>query len=148
MLIIFPPFFSQNQPFVRVPVILHTISSLGRPVMEKSALAIVKGLSLCLRGSRPLRNGIVNTPDFWSTLSGLHANGEVAGDVFDLLMGVMDDTASAVTADNYESAILLLNDFATAGSSGALLEQKRDRNPRRPKGGRHEAAPWVSHRHG
>ena len=32
---------------------------------------------------------------------------------------------SAITADNYEAAISLLNDFASAGSVGSMLEQRQ-----------------------
>ena len=56
-----------------------------------------------------------------------------AGSVFDLLVGIMADTPSAITADNYELAVLALNDFATAGSVGAVMEQKQDRTMRRSK---------------
>jgi len=101
--------------------------------MEKSALLLLKGLALCMKGPRPLRNEIANTPDFWSTLRNLHAIPDAASSVFDLLFGIMADTPSAITADNYESAVMALNDFATAGSAGAVVEQKRDRNVRRSK---------------
>ena len=58
---------------------------------------------------------------------------ESAGSVFDLLVGIMVDSPSAITADNYELAVLALNDFATAGSAGAMIEQKRDKTMRRSK---------------
>lgn len=101
--------------------------------MEKSALPIMKGLALCMKGPRPLRNEIANTPDFWSTLRNLHATPDAASSVFDLILGIMADMPSAITADNYEFAVTALNDFATAGSAGAVVEQKRDRNVRRSK---------------
>lgn len=101
--------------------------------MERSALPILKGLALCMIGSRPLRNEIANTPDFWSTLCNLQAIPDAASSVFDLLVGIMSDTPSAITADNYEFAIMALNDFATAASAGAMVEHKRDRNVRRSK---------------
>ena len=123
----------QAQSFMRPPVILHTISSLDTLASENAALPILKGLSLCLRGPRPLRNEIVNTPDFWSVIRGFLTVPEAASEVFELLISIMDDFPSAITADNYEPTILLLNDFATAGSAGATIEQKRDRNMRRSK---------------
>ncbi|MCJ1394233.1 GDP/GTP exchange factor for ARF [Xylographa bjoerkii] len=124
---------SHDQPFIRAPVILHTISSLDQATAEKAALPILKGLTSCMRGPRPLRNEMANTPDFWSTIRGLHKIPAAASAVFELLVGIMADTPSAITADNYESAIQALNDFATAGSAGAVVEQKRDRNMRRSK---------------
>ena len=75
----------------------------------------------------------MNTPDFWSTIRGFHSIQEVAGNVFELLTNIMEDSPSAITADNYKPTILTLNDFATAGSSGAVIEQKCDRNLRRSK---------------
>ena len=86
-----------------------------------------------MRGPRPLRNEIANTPDFWSIIRGLHTIPAAAGTVFDILMGIMVDKPSAITADNYEFAIEALNGFATAGSAGAVVEQKRDRTIRRSK---------------
>ena len=100
---------------------------------EKAALPISKGLTSCMRGPRPLRNEIANTPDFWSIIRGLHAIPAASGTVFEILMAIMLDEPSAITADNYEFAIQALNDFANAGSAGAVVEQKRDRNIRRLK---------------
>jgi brefeldin A-resistance guanine nucleotide exchange factor 1 len=124
---------SYEHSIVRAPVILHTISSLDQAIAEKSALPILKGLSLCLKGQGTLKNEIVNTPDFWSTIRGLHTLRDASGNVFELLQTIMEDSPSVITADNYEAAIILLNDFATAGRAGAVIEQKRDRNVRRSK---------------
>lgn len=99
-----------------------------------------------MQGSRPLRNEIANTPDFWSTIRGLHTIPTAASSVFELLVGIMADTPSAITADNYEFAIEALIDFATAGSAGAMFEQKRDRNKRRSKAAKPIDArlvPWL-----
>jgi len=43
----------------------------------------------------------------------------------------MSSSPPAIMADNYESAISLLNDFASAGSVGATLEQRQDNRARR-----------------
>ena len=133
---------SPERSFIRAPVILHTISSLSPPILELSALEIMKGLTLCMRQPSPLRNEIANTPDFWSTIGGLHALQEAASLVFDLLVDIVKGTSSedgvekkvsAVTAHNYEAVVALLKDFATAASVGAVFEQKRDKNQRRLK---------------
>ena len=81
----------------------------------------------------PLRNEIANTPDFWSIIRGLHALQDGAGGVFHLVEKIVNGPPSAVTADNYEAAIALLKDFATAGSTGAIAEQKRNKTARRSK---------------
>ena len=75
----------------------------------------------------------MNIPDFWATIRGLHSIQEATTDVFQLLISIVEDSPSLISADNYEAVILLSNDFATAGSVGAVIEQKRDRNIRRPK---------------
>ena len=100
---------------------------------EKAAVPILKGLSLCLHGPRSLRSEMVNIPDFWATIRGLHSIQEAAAEVFELLTSIVEDSPSLISADNYEAVILLSNDFAAAGSAGAVIEQKRDRNIRRPK---------------
>ena len=76
---------------------------------------------------------MVNIPDFWATIRGLYSIQEATIDVFELLISIVEDSPSLISADNYEAVILLSNDFATAGSAGAVIEQKRDRNIRRPK---------------
>ncbi len=56
--------------------------------------------------------------------------------MFELLEDVTVGRPSAISADNYESAVALLNDYATAGSVGAVQEQKLDKAARRPKSGK------------
>lgn len=75
------------------------------------------------------------SPDFWVILSNLSTNTQAAPAVFDIIEGVTSGSSPAITADNYESTVLLLNDFATAGSVGATIEQKQDRRVqgRRPQ---------------
>lgn len=53
--------------------------------------------------------------------------------MFSLLEDVTIGSPSAVSADNYECAIALLNDYATAGSVGAVQEQRLDKAGRRNK---------------
>ena len=55
--------------------------------------------------------------------------------MFELLEAVVTAIPPAVTADNYESIVLMLNSFAAAGSVGAMADQQkeRDRQVRRAK---------------
>lgn len=76
---------------------------------------------------------MINTPDFWSLLQSLKGHSEVAPNVFELITKAVTSQPSSVTADNYEATVSLLNSFATAGSVGAVIEQKKDRNARRSK---------------
>lgn len=114
-------------------MLLHTISKLDDELLKQSAPSIVKGLQLCLRGAASLRYEVVNSPDFWSILRTLQMTPEIAADVFELLESVAGNGAPAVTTDNYEPVISLLNDFAAAGSIGATEEQRRDMAARRGK---------------
>jgi len=125
---------SYEHPFMRAPVVLHAISSFDQGIMDNSALPILKGLSLCVSKPGSLRNEVTSSPDFWSILQRLHKHKDGAEAVFVLLHSVATSTPSAVTADNYEAAVSLANDFATAGSIGTVLEQRRDMAARRPKG--------------
>ena len=80
----------------------------------------------------PLRNEITKSPDFWSTLQRLHQHKTEAEKVFEILTILSSPSPSneghdqALTADNFESAISLANDFATAGSIGSIQEKRRD----------------------
>ncbi|KAL8818108.1 MAG: hypothetical protein Q9223_003184 [Gallowayella weberi] len=123
----------QDQSFVRAPVVLHMISSFSQPKLERSAPLVLKGLIICIKESGSLRNEIINTPDFWSTIERIHAIPAISGNVFDLLKAVVEDRAVAVTADNYEPVIGLLNSFANAGGAAAASQQQREFNGRRPQ---------------
>ena len=93
----------------------------------------MKGLAICVQEPSPLRNEMINTPDFWSLLQSLKGHSEVAPNVFELVTKAVISQPSSVTADNYEATVSLLNSFAITGSVGAVIEQKKDRNARRSK---------------
>lgn len=122
---------SQDHSFVRAPVILHTIAGYDQSTLEMASMPILSGLTLCIRDPSPLRNEVTNTPDFWSIIRSLHALPEAAGTAFALVARLVAGQQAAVTADNYKDTVSLLNDFAAAGSVGAVLEQKRDKTARR-----------------
>ena len=58
---------------------------------------------------------------------------EAAATVFELLESIVAGRSPAVTVDNYELAVALLDNFASAGRVGAVIEQKRERNRPRTK---------------
>ncbi|KAL8765404.1 MAG: hypothetical protein Q9209_007510 [Squamulea sp. 1 TL-2023] len=126
---------SADQSFVRAPVVLHMISSFSQPKLERAAALVLKGFSICIKESGSLRNEIINTPDFWSTIERIHAIPAVSANVFALLTAVIEDRALAVTADNYEFVISLLNSFANAGGAAAASQQhqQREANGRRQR---------------
>ncbi|KAI9886275.1 MAG: hypothetical protein M1823_001947 [Watsoniomyces obsoletus] len=123
---------SQEHAYLRVPVVLHALSSLDPSVLDKCASLMLKGISKCIAAPGPLRNEMVNSPDFWAILKTLHSDIE-SESVFNIMEALTADDFSAVTADNYEAAVSLLNDFASAGSVGSILEQKQDMLARRGK---------------
>ncbi|KAI9780242.1 MAG: GDP/GTP exchange factor for ARF [Geoglossum umbratile] len=125
---------SHEHSFLRAPVVLHTISSLDQRTQERSALTTINGLAHCIKNPGPLRNEMTNSPDFWSILRSIMAGREATAAVFEIVQNVTVGIPSAITADNYESAILLLNDFASAASVGSLHEQKGDKAARRKSG--------------
>ncbi|KAL8938087.1 MAG: hypothetical protein Q9216_004085 [Gyalolechia sp. 2 TL-2023] len=122
-----------DQALVRAPVVLHTISSFSQPKLEKSAALILKGLIICIKESGTLRNEIINTPDFWSTIERIHTVPGVSAGVFSLLKAIIEDRSPAVTADNYEFVVGLLNSYANAGGAAAASQRQRDPTSRRPQ---------------
>lgn len=113
------------------------ISSFSQPRLERAATLVLKGLGICIKESGSLRNEILNTPDFWSTIERIHAMPAVSANVFNLLKAVVEDRALAVTADNYEFVIGLLNSFANAGGAAAASQQQRESNGRRQQSQEH-----------
>jgi brefeldin A-resistance guanine nucleotide exchange factor 1 len=112
-------------------VVLHAISSFKKELFEKSAPFVIQGLNQCIKESGPLRNEMMTSPDFWVILRNLASNPQTAPAVFEILEGVAIGSPPTVMADNYESAVKLLNDFASAGSVGSAVEQKHDKRTRR-----------------
>jgi brefeldin A-resistance guanine nucleotide exchange factor 1 len=77
----------------------------------------------------------MTSPDFWAILRSLTTNAQAAPTVFEILEGVAVGSPPTIMADNYESALKLLNDFASAGSVGSTIEQKQDKRTRRSQVG-------------
>ncbi|EAW13056.1 Sec7 domain-containing protein [Aspergillus clavatus NRRL 1] len=124
---------SHDQSFMRVPVILHGISSFEQDTLESVAVPTIQGLSRCISEPGLLRNELTVSPDFWSILQRLHQHTEAATLVFELLQAIIVSVPPIVTADNYESAVGLANEFISAGSIGHIEERQRDAVSRRSK---------------
>lgn len=123
----------QEHSILRAPVILHAISSLEASFQQKSAALMLKGIIRCIEKPGPLKNEMLNSPDFWAILKTIHSVDQVAPSVFKVMEDLSAGDFSSITADNYEVAVLLLNDFASAGSIGSILEQKQDALSKRGK---------------
>ncbi|KAM7210238.1 ARF guanine-nucleotide exchange factor 2 [Rhypophila decipiens] len=128
---------SYDYDYVRVPVLLHTVSSFPKDMLMQASGLVLKGLKLCIEQPCPLRNEIMTSPDFWVILQTLAGNQDAAPVVLEILEAGIMASPSAIVADNYEAAIALLNEFATMASIGAVAEQQMDRRqgrkPRPPK---------------
>lgn len=126
--------FSQDYDFIRAPVLLHTFSSFNDTLLHECAQPILKGLTDCCKGPNALRSELAGSPDFWTILNRLSGVPSAAGDVFQLVEDLTTSAQPGITADNYEAAIALLNEFATAAQVGAREEQLHDQAIRKGKG--------------
>lgn len=127
---------NQDHDYIKVPILLHAVSSFPADTLVKTSGLVLRGLRLCIEEPCPLRNEIMTSPDFWAILNALAAQPDSAPAVFDILeSGVSAAPPSAIMADNYEAALALLNEFASMASVGAVAEQRNDRKLGR-KGGR------------
>ena len=122
---------SNDHGYIRAPVVLHAISSFRDDLLKQCAQPILKGIHGCVSGPPRLKNEMATSPDFWAVLHTLQTVPEAAGLAFQIAEAVADTSSQAITADNYEAAVSLLNGFATAGSVGARQEQKREQAARR-----------------
>lgn len=118
---------------MRTPVVLHAISSLDQDIIDQCSLPIAAGLGKCVITTSPLGMEVTNSPDFWSILERLQESKDVAEKCFEILSNITTSESTVITADNYEAAINLANNFATAGSIGQKQEQQRDRAARQGK---------------
>ncbi|CAK7562594.1 MAG: GDP/GTP exchange factor for ARF [Sporothrix epigloea] len=120
-----------NFDYVRVPILLHAVSSFPKDILKSTASVILKGLKLCIAVPGLLRNEIMTSPDFWAVLGFLSGYDDAAATVFEILESGVSGSPPAIIADNYEAAIILCNEFASTASIGAVAEQQLDRKNRR-----------------
>ncbi|KAF2198263.1 Sec7-domain-containing protein [Delitschia confertaspora ATCC 74209] len=125
---------SNDFDFIRAPVILHSFSSFNPDLLKQCAGPLLKGISECCKGSSGLRSELSSSPDFWTILNTLQTVPEAAGDVFQIVEDLATSERAGISADNYEAAMNLFNEFATAAQIGAALEQRYDQAVRRGKG--------------
>ncbi|KAL2282459.1 hypothetical protein FJTKL_10557 [Diaporthe vaccinii] len=128
---------SYEYDFIRAPVLLHTVSSFSPDNLKKTSKLVLQGLKLCVDEQGPLRNETMTSPDFWAILRNLASEKNSAPTVFEILETGVSPSSTAIMADNYEAAIGLLNDFASAASATVPKEPKVDprrqsRKPARP----------------
>ena len=122
---------SNDHGYIRAPVVLHAISSFRDDLLRQCAHPTLRGIYGCTSGPPELKNEMATSPDFWAVLHTLQPVPEAADLAFRIAEAVTDGSSSAITSDNYEAAVSLLNAFATAGSVGARQEQQRDQAARR-----------------
>ena len=122
---------SNDHGYIRAPVVLHAISSFREDLLKQCAQPILKGMHGCVSGPVELKNEMATSPDFWSVLHTLQPLPEAAALAFQIIECVANPSSTAITADNYEATVSLLNGFATAGSVGAKQEQQREQAAKR-----------------
>lgn len=124
---------AQEYDFIRVPVLLHTVSSFPPDTLRRTSKLILQGLKICIDEPGPLRNEMMTSPDFWAILRALSTVPQVAPMVFEILEIGVNPPSTAIMADNYEAAITLLNNFASAASATVTKEPKLEgkRQPQR-----------------
>jgi len=131
---------SKDHDFLRAPVVLHHMSSFNQDLIKASAQNILKGLLECIKSSTGLRNEIATSPDFWSLLHTLRALPDGAALAFRIIDEITNGAPPAISADNYEGAVTLLNAFALAG--GEIPQDQRRGQPTRR--GRPQQQPALS----
>ncbi|KEZ46516.1 ARF guanine-nucleotide exchange factor 2 [Scedosporium apiospermum] len=100
--------------FVNVPILLHTLSRFPDALLGNTASLTLQGICLCIEEPGPLRSEIMTSPDFWALLRTLAQRRDTSAIVFAILERGTTGTPPSIMADNYEAAISLLSDFASA----------------------------------
>lgn len=118
---------SYDFDYIRVPIVLHTVSSFSKELLINTSALVLRGLKLCIEKPSPLRNEIMTSPDFWVILRVLATHPDSSAVVFEILESGITGKPSAIMADNYEEVLSLLNDFATMAHVGSVAEQKADK---------------------
>ena len=116
---------SYDHGYIRAPVVLHSISSFRPAILKQCCQPILKGLYSCISGPANLKHELARSPDFWAVLQTLQPQEEAASLVSQITEAVVAE--GAISPDNYEAAVVILNNFATAASLGARQEQQRER---------------------
>ncbi|KAF2754597.1 Sec7-domain-containing protein [Pseudovirgaria hyperparasitica] len=115
---------SNDHDFIKTPIVLHALSSFDGDLLKQCAEPLLKGLLACISGPQGLRNEMAGSPDFWSILHSLRTIPEAAPGVFKVVEDLAGSVQTGISADNYEATVVLLNEFATAASVGAIYEQR------------------------
>jgi golgi-specific brefeldin A-resistance guanine nucleotide exchange factor 1 len=74
----------------------------------------------------------MTSPDFWSILRVLARGRDSAAPVFDILEKGTAGNPPAIMADNYEAAIGLLGEFASAAAPRPVPDSEHARRPDQP----------------
>lgn len=135
---------SNDYGYIRAPKVLHAISSFRDELLQQCAQPVLKGLYGCISGPGALRNEMAASPDFWAVLHTLQPVPEATSAAFQIVESIADSSSTAITADNYDAAVSLLSNFATAGSVGAKQEQQKDQPARRGQQPQQEKKPAKS----
>jgi brefeldin A-resistance guanine nucleotide exchange factor 1 len=124
---------SYDHDFINVPYLLHSISSLPHDILIRGSDLVLDALANCISEPGSLRNEMMTSPDFWATLRILMKNADSVARVFSILEKGTTGSPPAIMADNYEVAVSLLNDFASAAGTPNTADSKADIGQRKPE---------------
>ena len=114
----------QEHDLVNVPILLHTLSSLPEDTLAQTAPLILQGLRSCVEEPGPVRSEVMTSPDFWALLRMLAARKDSSQEAFTVLERSIGGSPPAILAENYEAAISLLSDFASASRAATSSNPK------------------------
>ena len=119
---------------MRTPVVLHALSSFDDATIKQAAEPIISGVLQNVSVAEPLRNEMASSPDFWSILQRLHTHESQAQSVFNILEIVVQAEPPVISAENYEPAVMLSNDFAALAGNRVNQEVRRQKDTRKDRG--------------
>lgn len=93
-------------------------------MLSQTAPLILQGLGSCIEEPGPVRSEVMTSPDFWALLRALAARPDQSQAAFTVLERGVGGNPPAILAENYEAAISLLSDFASASHSAKQPKAK------------------------
>jgi len=113
-----------DDEILRAHLVIHTIHSLDNDILRQVSQDVIKGLDKCIHGPAALRTEVTNLSDFWDLLTWFASFPAGAPMASRTVEEIISQPPSAITAGNFEAAIFLLNEFATAGANMLMNERK------------------------
>lgn len=100
------------------------MSSFPETLLTQTAPLVLQGLGSCIEEPGPVRSEIMTSPDFWALLKALAAREDRGQAAFAVLERGVGGTQPAILSENYEAAISLLGEFASASRAAGPSKPK------------------------